>query len=85
MATMPDRVAEDHPGQEDAGFEMILDISSETRGLLSRLAAEAGGNEFEVIGKAVALYQVALDALKEGKHIGIFDEDCELEREIVGL
>lgn len=85
MATITERHVEDQPDGEDAGYEMILDISPETRYLLSRLADEAGGDEFEVIAKAIALYQVALDARREGKHIGIFSEDCELEREIVGL
>jgi hypothetical protein len=84
MATMIERMAEDRPDDEDTGFEMVMDISSETRNLLSRLAAESGGSEFDVIGKAVALYQVAWDAQKDGKRIGIFDDD-ELDREIVGL
>ncbi len=64
---------------------MILDISSDTRDLLSRLAAETGGNEFEVIGRAIAFYDIALNARREGKRIGIFSEDCELDREIIGL
>jgi hypothetical protein len=71
--------------ERDPGYEMIMDISTETKDLLARLAAEAGGSEFDVIGKAVALYQVAMDAHKDGKRIGIFGEDFELEREIVGL
>ena len=85
MATMTERPAEGRPDDEDAGFEMIMDISSETRDLLARLAAESGGSEFDVIGKAVALYQVALDAHKDGKRIGIFGDDLELDGEIVGL
>ncbi len=84
MASLAERTAEDQ-ASDDAGFEMILEISTETKDLLSSLAAEAGGSEFDVIGKAVALYQVAMKAHKEGKRIGIFGEDCELEREIVGL
>jgi hypothetical protein len=84
MASIADRIAED-PQHDDEGFEMIMDISSETKDLLTRLASDSGGSEFDVIGKAVALYQVAMDAHKEGKRIGIFGEDFELEREIVGL
>jgi hypothetical protein len=78
-----DRSGDDSP--EDEGFEMILEISSETRRLLARLAAESGGTEFEVIGKAVALYQVATEARKQGKRIGLLDAEDEFEREIVGF
>jgi hypothetical protein len=84
MASIAEGIVEDRP-DEDAGFEMIMDISSETKDLLSRLATETGGSEFDVIGKAIALYQVAMNAHQEGKKIGIFGEDFELEREIVGL
>ena len=55
MAAMTERTADDRPDDQDAGFEMIMDISSETRNLLARLAAESAGSEFDVIGKAVAL------------------------------
>jgi RNA-binding protein YhbY len=85
MATITQQVSEGIADHEDAGFAMIMDISSDTRELLARMAAESGGDEFEVIGKALALYRVALDARREGNRIGIFGEDCELEREIVGI
>jgi hypothetical protein len=85
MASIAQRTSEDPITEEDPGYEMVLEISTETRLLLSRLAAESGGSEFDVIGKAVALYQVALDASREGKKIVIYSDDFELEREIVGF
>ncbi len=78
-----DREREDPP--EDDGCEMVLEISSETRNLLARLAAESGGTEFDVIGKAVALYRIAMNARREGKRIGIIDADDDLDREIIGF
>ena len=76
--------SEDVTGDNE-DVELIMRISTETKDLLSRLATQTGGSEFEVIGKAIALYVVALDAQREGNRIGIFGEDCELEQEIVGL
>ncbi len=87
MASIAGRSTE-NPGDEspeDEGFEMVLEISSETRRLLARLAADSGGTEFDVIGRAVALYQVATDARKQGKRIGLLDAGDEVEREIVGF
>ncbi|WP_435011060.1 hypothetical protein P12x_002353 [Tundrisphaera lichenicola] len=81
--TATGRIEDDRP--EDSGYEMVLEISSETRSLLARLAAETGGTEFDVIGKALALYRTALDARREGRRIGILDPDDELGREIVGF
>ena len=85
MAMISNPPARDQLHPEDPGFEMILEISRETRELLARMAAESGGDEFEVIGKAVALYRVALDARRKGKRIGIFGSDDQLEQEIAGL
>jgi hypothetical protein len=76
--------SEDVTGDNE-DVELIMRISTETKDLLSRLATQTGGSEFEVIGKAIALYVVALDAQRAGNRIGIFGDDCELEREIVGL
>jgi hypothetical protein len=51
MASIAQRTSEDPITEEDPGYEMVLEISTETRLLLSRLAAESGGSEFDVIGK----------------------------------
>lgn len=88
MATIAETLADrpDYdPEPEDEGCEMVMDISAETRDFLAHLAFDSGGSEFDVIGKALALYRVTLDASREGKRIGIFDENGDLEREIVGL
>jgi hypothetical protein len=89
MATITEPIVdqphEDPPDDLPERYEMIVEIPAEVRAFLARLASETGGTEFDVLSKAFALYKVASDARREGKRIGILDDDFELDREIVGF
>ncbi len=64
---------------------LSLDISSELNTLLEQLAETTGGTKSDVLRKAIALMEVAVEAKRQGKKFGIADKDQQLATEIVGL
>lgn len=64
---------------------LSLDLSPELNQTLERLAASNGGSKSEILRKAVALMEVAVEAKREGKKFGIAEKDQTLTTEIIGI
>ncbi|BAZ28544.1 hypothetical protein NIES4074_09780 [Cylindrospermum sp. NIES-4074] len=65
--------------------QINLDLSPELYETLNNLAEQINGDNAEVLLKAIALMEVAVEAKQQGKHIWIADENKNLEAEVIGL
>ncbi len=70
---------------EKEKVRLSLDVSPEVNELLEQLASTIGGTKSDVLRKAIALMEVAVDAKQQGKKFGIADKGQTLATEIVGL
>lgn len=52
---------------------------------LDKIAVDSGSSKSEILRKALMLFEVAHNSIKEGKKVGIASEDGRLEREFIGL
>jgi predicted transcriptional regulator len=66
-------------------IRLSLDLSSEANEALEDLAKQVGGTKSDVLRKAIALMEVAVEAKKKGKKFGVADSNGNLSTEIVGL
>jgi predicted transcriptional regulator len=73
------------PKNEKEKVRLSLDISPELNALLEQLAATTGGTKSDVLRKAIALMEVAVDAKRRGLKLGLADKDTTLTTEIIGL
>ncbi|MBD0373826.1 MAG: DNA-binding protein [Pyrinomonadaceae bacterium] len=73
------------PKTEKEKVRLSLDISTELNELLESLAAKTGGTKSDVLRKAIALMEVAVEAKRQGKKFGIAEKDQQLSTEIIGL
>lgn len=64
---------------------LSLDISPELNDLLEGLAATTGTTKSDVLRRAITLMEVAVDAKRQGKRIGIATKDQILATEIIGF
>lgn len=64
---------------------LSLDLSPELNRKLEELASKIHGNKSDVLRKAIALMEVAVDAREKGNKFGIAAKDQELKTEIIGL
>lgn len=64
---------------------LSLDVSPQLNKVLEDLAKRTGRSKSDVLRQAIALIQVASNAKREGKKIGIAEESDQLSTEIVGL
>lgn len=71
--------------EERTKIRLSLDISPEANALLEELAEKIGGTKSEVLRKAIALMEVAVEAKRQGKKFGIAEKEQPLATEIVGL
>jgi predicted transcriptional regulator len=62
-----------------------LDLSPEANANLERLAEAIHGTKSDVLRRAVALFDLALDAEKKGLRIGAASPDKTLDMVFVGL
>lgn len=65
--------------------KLSLFVSPQLNELLESLAKEASGTKSDVLRKALALYEVAADAKREGNRIGVITRDRQVLTEIVGV
>jgi len=65
--------------------QMTLTMSPALEAKLARLAVASGSPEADVLLKAIALYEVALQAKLKGQDVAILDEEKRLVREIDGI
>lgn len=73
------------PKSEKEKVRLSLDISPELNALLESLAAATGGTKSDVLRKAIALMEVAVDAKRRGLKLGLAEKDQPLVTEIIGL
>ena len=73
------------PKFEKEKVRLSLDISPELNALLEQLASETGGTKSDVLRKAIALMEVAVDAKRRGLKLGLAEKDQTLTTEIIGL
>jgi len=66
-------------------IQISLDFSPELYDTLNNLAQKMNGDDAEVLLKAIALFEVAVEAKQKGKHLWIVDENQNLETEVVGI
>lgn len=69
-------------------IRLSLDISPDLNATLERLAQESHTSKSEVLRKAIALIDVAIDAKEQNQKLGVFenkDAQPHLIKEIVGL
>jgi predicted transcriptional regulator len=73
------------PKLEKEKVRLSLDISRELNDLLEQLAVRTGGTKSDVLRKAIALMEVAVDGKRRGLKLGLADKDQQLTTEIIGL
>lgn len=66
-------------------IKINLDLSPELYETLNNLAQQINEDNAEVLLKAIALLEVAVEAKQKGKHIWITDDNQNLETEIVRI
>ena len=85
------RVLTDNPRSQEIAEEVnpkirvSLDISPELYAKLQGLAHDIRGTKSDVLRKSLALMDVAVQARKNGKKIGIADTSEQLSTEIIGF
>jgi hypothetical protein len=66
-------------------IQINLDLSLELYETISNLAQQMDEDNAEVLLKAIALLEIAVEAKQKGKHLWIVDDNQNLETEIVGI
>jgi Arc/MetJ-type ribon-helix-helix transcriptional regulator len=67
-------------------IKLSLEVSPELNQALETLVQKhAGSTKSEVLRKAIALMQVAVEAREQGKKIGITEKDQPLGTELIGI
>lgn len=66
-------------------IQINLDLSPELYKTINNLAQQMNGDNAEVLLKAIALLEIAVEAKHEGKHLWIADDNHNLETEIVDI
>ncbi|AFY46885.1 hypothetical protein Nos7524_0990 [Nostoc sp. PCC 7524] len=66
-------------------IQINLDLSLELYETISNLAQQMDEDNAEVLLKAIALLEIAVEAQQKGKHLWIVDDNQNLETEIVGI
>lgn len=68
-----------------ADIRLSLIVSPELNETLEELAARSHSTKSDVLRKAIALFEAASNAKKEGQRVGILDKDRNVVTEIVGI
>ncbi len=71
--------------QANDKVKLSLFVSAQLNETLENLARESGSTKSDVLRKALALLEVASEARRDGKRIGILTTDRQVITEIVGL
>ena len=65
--------------------KLSLFVSPQLNDMLGGLAKESGATKSDVLRKALALYEAATEAKREGHRIGVISRDRQVLTEIVGI
>ncbi len=68
-----------------AKVRLTLDVTDELNERLNGLAEEAGGSKSEILRKAIALIELAINAKRSGKHMAVVDQNDKVVTTVVGL
>lgn len=71
--------------KESQRIKIQLDLSPELYETINNLAQQINGDNAEVLLKAIALLELAIEAKQQDKHLWIVDNQRHLETEIVGI
>lgn len=72
-------------GKAPTKVRLTLDVTDELNDRLNHLAEQAGGSKSELLRKAIALVEVAVDAKRAGRHVAVVDRNDKVVTTIVGL
>jgi predicted transcriptional regulator len=64
---------------------LSLDVSTELNKTLEELAEKTSGSKSDVLRKAIALMEVAVEAKEHGQNVGVVDKKGALVTKIVGV
>lgn len=64
---------------------LSLDVSFELNETLDEMAEKLHSSKSDVLRKSIALVEVAIDEKAKGHHLGVFDQQQHMLKEIVGL
>jgi hypothetical protein len=64
---------------------LTFEVSQEMNELLDKLADESGGTKSELLRKAIALMEVAVEAKRKRNALGVIDSQDRLVTKIVAL
>jgi hypothetical protein len=66
-------------------IRLNLVISPELNDLLQHLADTSHSTKAQLLRKAIALFDIAVDAKDKNKRLGIFNAENQIECEIIGI
>lgn len=75
---------EGNPLRQDTP-RVSVDLSPQLNARLEQIATRHKLSKIDVMRRAFALFDVAVQAREKGQRLGVFDEEGKLVREIVGL
>jgi predicted transcriptional regulator len=73
------------PKEPNDRVKLSLFVSPQLNDMLEALAKESSGTKSDVLRKALALYEVAADARRDGNRMGVITRDRQVVTEIVGV
>jgi hypothetical protein len=88
MGTVHEATVTDSPSFTDTVTARVvgkLAMTRDAHGLLAGLAQETGLSEGDVLRLALGMFKVAVDARKEGKHVGVARSPESLDLELTGF
>jgi len=66
-------------------IRVSLDVSPELFSTLENLSGKTHASKADVLRRAIALMQVAVEAKEQGKKVGVADKDQPLSTEFIGI
>ena len=73
------------PVQSYDKVKLSLFVSPQLNETIESIALQSGSTKSDVLRKALALFEVATEARREGNRLGILTKDRQLLTEIVGV
>ena len=64
---------------------LSLDVSVELNELLEAMGKETHSTKSDVLRKSIALLEMAVREKKQGNHLGVFDNNQKIVKEIIGF
>lgn len=66
-------------------IRLSLDVSEELNNAIESVARETHTSKSDVLRKSIALLEMAVREKKDGHHLGVFNQDKKIVKEIVGF